>query len=159
MRAGIGFDAHKFSSKRRLILGGVEIPYSKGLYGHSDADVVTHAIIDALLGAVGEGDLGQHFPDTDVQYKDISSLKLLETTFKLLKKLGYRVRNVDAVIILQEPKISSYRDKMEGNIAKVLEIDKDRVNIKATTTEGLGFTGQGKGAVAQAVVLVEEVSF
>jgi 2-C-methyl-D-erythritol 2,4-cyclodiphosphate synthase len=158
-RVGIGFDAHRFGPERRLVLGGVEIPYHKGLLGHSDADVLTHAIIDALLGAVGEGDLGKHFPDTAAQYKDISSLKLLEITFQLLKKLSYKVVNVDAVIILQEPKTSPYRDRMKQNIAKILEIDKDRVNIKATTTEGLGFTGQGEGAAAQAVVLVEEKSF
>jgi 2-C-methyl-D-erythritol 2,4-cyclodiphosphate synthase len=157
MRIGIGFDAHRFVKGRPLILGGVEIPFHLGLEGHSDADVIIHAIIDAILGAISAGDIGKHFPDTDEEYKDISSLILLSRVANILSNSKFQVGNIDAVTLLEEPKISPYRDEMRGKIAKILRIEKDKVSIKASTTEGLGFTGRAEGIAAYAVVLVEKV--
>jgi len=156
MKIGIGVDFHKFAEKRKLVIGGVNIPYKKGLLGHSDADVLLHAICDALLGAIGEGDIGEHFPDAEPKYKDISSLRLLDEVFVKVEERGYHVRNVDTVIICEEPKLSSYKEQMRENIADVLKIGKDSVNIKATTAEGMGSIGKGEGVAAYAVVLLEE---
>lgn len=156
MRVGIGFDVHRFMEGRPFILGGVKVPFEKGLEGFSDADVLTHAIIDAMFGAIAAGDLGHYFPDTDVQFKDISSLKLLEDAVKILKNRGYRVSNIDAIVILEKPKLASYRQQIREMLAKVIGLDVSRISIKATTTEGLGFTGRGEGIATQAVVLVEE---
>lgn len=155
MRVGMGYDVHRLAEGRDLILGGVKIPYEKGLLGHSDADVLLHAIMDALLGAAGLGDIGQHFPDSDPAYKGISSLKLLEHVGKLLEEHLYFVGNIDATLIAQAPKILPYRNQMAENVAQALGISKDRVNIKATTEEGLGFTGQGEGMSAQAIAALE----
>lgn len=150
----MGYDVHKLAEGRKLILGGVEIPYEKGLLGHSDADVVVHAIMDALLGAAALGDIGKHFPDTDDKYKGISSIKLLQYVGKLLKENGYTIGNIDATIICQKPKISPYREAMVENVARALEIDNSQVCIKATTEEGLGFTGEGLGISSQAIALL-----
>ncbi len=155
MRVGIGYDVHKLVEGRELILGGVNIAYEKGLLGHSDADVLVHAVMDALLGAAAFGDIGKHFPDSDSKYKGISSLKLLEYTASLLEEKCYAIENIDATIIAQKPKMSNYIDKMRENIASVLNIDKEQVNIKATTEEGLGFTGTGEGISAQAICLLK----
>ncbi len=155
MRIGMGYDVHRLVEGRQLIIGGVDIPYEKGLLGHSDADVLIHAIMDALLGAAALGDIGKHFPDTDERYRGISSMSLLEHVYKLLKDRNYRVVNIDATIIAQRPKMLPHIPGMRERIASVLELDEDRVNIKATTTEGLGFTGRGEGIAAQAVVLIE----
>lgn len=157
MRIGTGFDVHRFTGGRPLMLGGVEIPHDFGLEGFSDADVLTHAIIDAMLGAVAAGDLGHYFPDTDMQFKGISSLKLLEDSVTILRNRGYRVSNIDAIAILEKPKLAPYRQKMRETLAEVIGIDISRISIKATTTEGLGYTGRGEGVAAQAVVLVEEL--
>lgn len=154
MRIGMGYDVHKLTEGRKLILGGVEIPFEKGLLGHSDADVVVHAIMDALLGAAALGDIGKHFPDTDPQYEGISSIELLSHVGKLLCENGYKIGNIDATIICQQPKISPYREEMVSNVAKALEISSDQVGIKATTEEGLGFTGEGLGISSQAIVLL-----
>ncbi len=154
MRIGTGYDVHKLTEDRKLILGGVEIPYEKGLLGHSDADVLIHAIMDALLGAAALGDIGVHFPDTDPAYKDISSILLLERVRDLLADKGYRVGNIDATIIAQRPKMTPYIENMRENIARALRVDVDRVNVKATTEEGLGFTGTGEGISAQAAALL-----
>ena len=156
MRIGTGYDVHKLVEGRALILGGVAIPFEKGLLGHSDADVLTHAIIDALLGAAGLGDIGKYFPDTDPKYKNISSLKLLEHVCQLLKEKNYEIENIDATIIAQSPKLSFYIDKMKNNISSVCGIGLEQINIKATTEEGLGFTGEGLGIAAQAIALLEE---
>jgi len=156
MRIGIGFDVHKLVSDRKLVLGGVVIPFEKGLLGHSDADVLVHAVNDALLGACALGDIGKHFPDTDPEYKDISSLILLKKVNKLLSEKGYRVINIDSVICAQRPKLAPYIDQMRQNIAETLGVDIDQVSIKATTTEGLGFEGRGEGISAQAVCLIEK---
>lgn len=155
MRIGMGYDVHKLVAGRRLILGGVEIPNEKGLLGHSDADVVLHAVMDALLGAAALGDIGSHFPDTDPKYKGISSIKLLNFVGALLEKNNYKIENIDATIICQKPKLAPYREEMIINIAKALNIDKNRVCIKATTEEGMGFTGEGRGISSQAVALLE----
>ena len=155
MRIGSGYDVHKLVEGRKLILGGVQIDFDKGLLGHSDADVLTHAIMDALLGAAGMGDIGKHFPDNDDNYKDISSMKLLYQVLCLLKKQNYSIINIDATIIAQKPKLSAYMDAMKKNIANVLEINESQVNIKATTEEGLGFTGAGLGIAVNAVCLIE----
>ncbi|MFC7372682.1 2-C-methyl-D-erythritol 2,4-cyclodiphosphate synthase [Fictibacillus iocasae] len=155
MRIGQGFDVHAFAENRPLIIGGIEIPYEKGLLGHSDADVLLHAINDALLGAAGEGDIGKHFPDTDMAYKDADSKRLLHDSFQLVKKKGYRLGNVDCTIIAQKPKMAPHIEDMRGVIASLLEADKEQVNVKATTTEQLGFTGRGEGIAAQAVILLE----
>ena len=155
MRAGIGYDAHRLVEGRPLILGGVTIPHEKGLLGHSDADVLLHAICDALLGAAGLGDIGKHFPDTDPAYKGISSLKLLEAVGEKISRAGFSCANVDAVIVAQKPKLSPYMDDMKSNIAAALRIASDLVSIKATTTEGMGFEGRGEGISAQAVATLQ----
>lgn len=151
MRVGMGYDVHKLVEGRKLILGGVMIPHTLGLLGHSDADVLVHAIMDALLGAAALGDIGKHFPDTDPQYKGISSMKLLEHVGSLLEQEGYVIENIDATIIAQRPKLRPYIEKMEQNIAAVLHISKSQINVKATTEEGLGFTGTEQGIASQAV--------
>lgn len=153
-RIGMGYDVHKLALDRKLILGGVEIPFELGLLGHSDADVLLHAICDSLLGAASLGDIGKHFPDTDEKYKNISSLILLEEVYRSISKLGYKIGNVDATIICQKPKLRPFIAEMEDNVARVLKISKDKVNIKATTEEGLGFTGNMEGISAQAVSLI-----
>ncbi len=155
MRVGMGYDVHRLTEDRKLILGGVEIPYEKGLLGHSDADVLVHAIMDAILGAAAEGDIGRHFPDNDVRYEGISSLILLKEVKNIIEKDGFSIGNIDATIIAQRPKMAPYIGIMRRNIADVLEIDVGRVNIKATTEEGLGFTGTGEGISSQAVCLLE----
>ena len=151
MRVGMGYDVHRLVEDRDLIIGGVKIPHTLGLLGHSDADVLLHAIMDALLGAAALGDIGKHFPDTDPQYKGISSIRLLEHVAKLLEEKGYIVENIDATIIAQKPKMRPYIAQMEENIAKALKIATDQVNVKATTEEGLGFTGTEEGSSAQAI--------
>lgn len=156
MRVGMGYDVHKLTEGRDLILGGVTIPWEKGLLGHSDADVLIHAVMDALLGAAALGDIGKHFPDTDTAYKGISSLKLLEHVMCLLKRNGFSVGNVDAVIIAQKPKMAPHIPQMRKNLAEAMGIPEGRVNVKATTEEGLGFTGRGEGIASQAVCLLEE---
>ncbi len=155
-RIGNGYDVHRLVEGRKLILGGVEIPHTKGLDGHSDADALCHALCDALLGAVGAGDIGHHFPDTDAQWKDISSLILLEKVGKICAERGYKVVNTDATLIAEQPKLAPYIDKMKQNIAKALAIGPAQVNVKATTTETLGFTGREEGLAAQAVILLEK---
>lgn len=157
MRIGSGYDVHKLVEKRKLILGGVEIPYEKGLLGHSDADVLVHAIMDALLGAAALGDIGKHFPDSDDNFKNISSLVLLKKVCLLLKNSGYTTINIDSTIIAQRPKLAAYIDLMRSNIAEAMEVSVDSVNVKATTEEGLGFTGSGEGISAQAVCLIEKL--
>ncbi|HMW32459.1 MAG TPA: 2-C-methyl-D-erythritol 2,4-cyclodiphosphate synthase [bacterium] len=154
MRIGQGYDVHRLAEGRKMILGGVEIPADKGPLGHSDADVLLHAICDALLGAIGLGDIGKHFPDTDQAYKNISSLILLEKVNALITERNYRVGNVDATLVLQKPKIALHVPAMKKNIAAVLHVEEERVSIKATTSEGLGFVGAGDGVVAYAVALV-----
>lgn len=154
-RIGLGFDAHAFAEGVRLVLGGVEVPHDRGLAGHSDADALVHALMDAMLGACGERDIGVHFPDTDPAYKGISSLVLLEEVAGIVKERGYRVVNADCVIVAQEPRLSPYLEDMRDNIAETLRIDSHRVAVKATTTEGMGFTGRGEGIAAMAVVLLE----
>ncbi|HJC82976.1 MAG TPA: 2-C-methyl-D-erythritol 2,4-cyclodiphosphate synthase [Candidatus Anaerostipes avicola] len=156
MRIGTGYDVHRLEEGRKLILGGVQIPFEKGLLGHSDADVLLHAVSDALLGAAALGDIGKHFPDTDPAFEGADSLKLLEETVRLVKEEGYKVGNVDATVIAQKPKLASYIPRMRENIRKVLEVEENQVNIKATTEEHLGFTGEGLGISAQAVCLLEE---
>lgn len=154
IRTGHGYDVHRLVEGRKLIIGGVEIPHEKGLLGHSDADVLVHAIMDSLLGAASLGDIGRHFPDTDEQYRGVSSIHLLTKVASMLNSLGYKISNVDATLILQRPKISSYIPKMVSNIAFALGISKDRVNVKATTEEKLGFTGREEGAAAHSVALI-----
>lgn len=154
MRVGLGYDVHKFAENRDLILGGVKIPYEKGLLGHSDADVLIHSIMDALLGAAGLGDIGRHFPDTDNKYKDISSMKLLEAVVLLIAKSGYTIGNIDAVIICEKPKLMNFILQMEENIAKCLNLEISDINIKATTTEKLGFVGRKEGIASEAIVLL-----
>ena len=154
MRIGIGYDVHTLCEGRKLILGGVEIEHTLGLYGHSDADVLVHAIMDALLGAAAMGDIGRHFPDNDNTYKDINSMFLLKKVVELIASKGYVVNNVDAVIIAQKPKLAPFINQMEENIALVLDIDTDCINIKATTTEKLGFEGRQEGISAQAVCTI-----
>lgn len=154
MRIGTGYDVHRLGPGRRLVIGGVDIPYELGLIGHSDADVLLHAVMDALLGAAALGDIGKHFPDTDDRYKGISSLKLLEHVGELLSENGYIIENIDATIIAQDPKMRPYIDEMISNIAKTLGIEDSQVNVKATTEEGLGFTGRGEGISSQAVCLL-----
>jgi 2-C-methyl-D-erythritol 2,4-cyclodiphosphate synthase len=156
MKIGIGFDVHAFEEGRKLILGGVEIPHNMGLAGHSDADVLIHAIMDAILGACGLGDIGIHFPDNDMKYKDISSLKLLGEVRKKMEAENFSIENIDTILILQEPKVFSYFDGMRKNIAGILGIDAKRVNLKATTTEQLGFCGREEGIAAQAIVLLHK---
>ena len=156
MRIGHGYDVHRFSENRRLILGGVEVEYEMGLLGHSDADVLLHAVCDALLGAAGLGDIGKHFPDTDSEYKDIDSRILLRHTVSLLKDRGYSICNIDATIIAQKPKLAPYIAKMVENISEDCGLQPDRVNVKATTEEGLGFTGALMGISAHAVCIIEK---
>ncbi len=151
MRVGMGYDVHKLVEGRDLILGGVKIPHTLGLLGHSDADVLLHAIMDALLGAATLGDIGKHFPDTDPQYKGISSIRLLEHVARLIEEKGYVVENIDATIIAQKPKMRPYIEEMEKNIAEALHIDVSQINVKATTEEGLGFTGMEQGISSQAI--------
>ena len=155
MRIGHGYDVHQLVEGRKLILGGVDIPWEKGLLGHSDADVLLHAISDAILGAIGEGDIGKHFPDTDPRYKGADSLKLLEHVMNLAKEKGYRLGNVDATIVAQRPKLAPSIPQMRENIARTLGAAADQVNVKATTTEQLGFAGRGEGIAAYAVALLE----
>ena len=155
LRIGHGYDVHRLVEGRPLIVGGVEIPHSLGLLGHSDADVLLHAIADSILGALGEGDIGRHFPDTDEKYKGISSLYLLSEVMKIAKKRGAVIVNVDATLIMQRPKVAPYISKMKENIALALECEPERVNVKATTEERLGFTGREEGVSAHSVVLLE----
>lgn len=157
MRIGTGYDLHRLVEGRALILGGVKIPYEKGLMGHSDADVLVHAIIDALLGAMGEKDIGTHFPDTDINFKDINSIILLEKTIEILKANGYKIVNIDSNIICQKPKLMPYIDQMKQKLAPVLGIDTKYLSIKAKTNEGQDSTGEGNSIVAQCVCLTEEV--
>lgn len=154
MRIGMGYDVHRLTEDRRLILGGVEIPYERGLLGHSDADVLLHAVMDALLGAAALGDIGKHFPDTDPAYKGISSLELLKRVGGLLTEKGFLIENIDSTIIAQAPRMRPYIDAMRENIAEALEMGVEYVSVKATTEEGLGFTGTGEGISAQAVCLL-----
>jgi 2-C-methyl-D-erythritol 2,4-cyclodiphosphate synthase len=157
MRVGMGYDVHKLVEDRPLILGGVNIPYEKGLLGHSDADCLTHAIMDSLLGAAALGDIGKHFPDTDPKYEGADSLKLLSFVKEMLDERAYIIGNIDATIIAQKPKMAGYIQEMREKIADTLEIEIDRINIKATTEEGLGFTGEGLGISCQSIALLETV--
>ena len=154
MRIGHGYDVHRLVEGRRLILGGVEVPFDKGLLGHSDADVLTHAVMDALLGAAALGDIGRHFPDTDPAYAGADSLKLLDHVVELLEEKGYQVGNVDATILAQKPKLAPYIEKMRDNLAARMKVEPDQVNVKATTEEKLGFTGAEEGIAAHAVALL-----
>lgn len=154
MRIGMGYDVHRLTPDRKLIMGGVEIPYEKGLLGHSDADVLLHAVMDALLGAAALGDIGKHFPDTDPAYKGISSMTLLKHVGELLEENRFLVENIDATIIAQAPKMRPYIDQMRTNIAEALQIEIGQVNVKATTEEGLGFTGSGEGISSQAICML-----
>ena len=156
MRIGSGYDVHKLVENRELILGGVNIPYEKGLLGHSDADVLLHAISDALLGAAALGDIGKHFPDTDPQFKGADSRKLLAHVWDLIFEKGYDIMNIDATVIAQRPKLAPHIEQMRKNIAETLKIDMDQINVKATTEEGLGFTGAGEGIAASAVCLLKK---
>lgn len=156
MRIGMGYDVHRLVEGRKLIMGGVEIPYEKGLLGHSDADVLLHSIMDALLGAAALGDIGGHFPDNDPAYQGADSLKLLRRVGEIIAQAGFRVANVDATIIAQRPKMAPYRETMRQNIADALGVEVSRISVKATTEEGLGFTGRSEGIAAQAVALLEE---
>ena len=156
MRIGHGYDVHRLVEGRKLILGGVEIPFEKGLLGHSDADVLLHALMDAMLGAAALGDIGQHFPDKDPRYAGADSLLLLKEVYRFLDEAGYRVVNADCTILAQRPKLMSYLPQMRRNIAEAISLEMDAVSIKATTEEGLGFTGDGSGIAAHAVVLIEK---
>lgn len=154
MRVGLGYDIHRLEAGRKLVLGGVTIPFEKGLMGHSDADVLVHAVCDALLGAANLGDIGMHFPDTDPRFKDISSINLLEKTHRMVKDNGFNIMNIDSIIFAEMPKMSPFRDEMSKNIAMAIEIDPEYVNVKATTTEGLGIIGKGEGIGAMCVALI-----
>ena len=156
LRIGHGYDVHKLTEGRELIIGGVKIPHTLGLLGHSDADVLLHAIMDAVFGALGLGDIGKHFPDTDEEYRGISSIKLLEKTYAILNESGYTISNVDATVIAQKPKLLPHICDMRKNIARVLRVSESDVNVKATTEERLGFTGREEGIAAHAVVLIEK---
>lgn len=156
MRIGLGYDVHKLVPNRDLIIGGVKIPHTLGLLGHSDADVLIHAIMDSLLGAAALGDIGKHFPDTDAKFKDISSIKLLNEVRKLLSKNNYKIENIDATIIAQRPKMSPYITSMRENISEALRISIDQINVKATTEEGLGFTGIEEGISSQSICLISK---
>jgi 2-C-methyl-D-erythritol 2,4-cyclodiphosphate synthase len=155
-RTGIGFDAHRFSGEKKLILGGVEIPFELGLEGHSDADVLTHAICDALLGAVGERDIGSHFPDKDPRYKGISSLVLLKETLAILSSKGFKVENIDSTVVCETPKLQPYISRIKKSLISIIDVREEFLGIKATTTDGMGFTGRGEGIAAYAVVLVKK---
>jgi len=157
-RIGQGFDVHQLVEGRPLIIGGITIPYEKGLLGHSDADVLLHTVADACIGAIGEGDIGKHFPDTDPDFKDADSAKLLQHIWQLVKEKGYELVNTDCTIIAQKPKLSPYIEQMRERLAGLLEAEAEQVNVKATTTEKLGFTGRGEGIAAQAVVLLKKVN-
>ena len=159
MRVGLGYDVHKLVENRKLIIGGVDIPFEKGLLGHSDADVLLHAIMDALLGAAALGDIGKHFPDTDMKYKGINSLELLSHVGQLLEDEMYIIENIDATIIAQRPKMAPHIETMRKNVADTLGIEVGQVNIKATTEEGLGFTGSGEGISAQAICAIEKATY
>lgn len=154
MRIGQGFDVHEFADNRPLIIGGIEIPYERGLIGHSDADVLLHTITDAALGAIGEGDIGRHFPDTDPDFKDADSAKLLEHIWKLVDAKGYKLGNIDCTIIAQKPKMSPYIETIRTSVAELLQADVSQVNVKATTTERLGFTGREEGIASMATILL-----
>lgn len=156
-RIGQGFDVHQLTEGRPLIIGGITIPYEKGLLGHSDADVLLHTVADACLGAIGEGDIGKHFPDTDPHFKDADSAKLMEHVWKLVKEKGYELVNADCTIIAQKPKMAPYIEQMRVRIAELVEATPDQINVKATTTEKLGFTGRGEGIASQAVVLLKKI--
>jgi 2-C-methyl-D-erythritol 2,4-cyclodiphosphate synthase len=156
-RIGQGFDVHQLTEGRPLIIGGITIPYEKGLLGHSDADVLLHTISDACLGAIGEGDIGKHFPDTDPNFKDADSAKLMEHVWQLVKDKGYELVNADCTIIAQKPKMAPYIEEMRARIAQLLEAEVDQINVKATTTEKLGFTGRGEGIASQVVVLLKKL--
>ncbi len=156
-RIGFGYDVHQFVDDRKLFLGGIEIPHDKGLKGHSDADALLHAIIDALLGALALGDIGTHFPDTDPKYKDIDSKKLLAESHELIKKKGYEVGNIDSTVVLEMPKLKPHIPDMQMSIAKILEIELDQVSVKATTSEKMGFVGEKKGIKVYASVLIQKV--
>ncbi len=157
MRIGHGYDVHKLCENRKLILGGVEIPYEKGLLGHSDADVLVHAIMDSLLGAAALGDIGKHFPDTDQEYKGAKSIVLLRRVVKILGENGYLISNIDSTVVAQAPKLASFIDQMRDNIANACGLDKECVSVKATTEERLGFTGEGKGISATSVCLIDKI--
>lgn len=154
MRIGIGYDVHKLVDNKNLIIGGVEIPFHKGLLGHSDADVLVHAIMDSILGALGEKDIGKHFPDTDNTYKDISSMVLLERVYGIMLESKYKIGNIDSIIVAQRPKMAPYIDEMKSKISKTLNTSPENINIKATTTEGLGFVGREEGIAAYSVCLL-----
>ena len=154
MRIGMGYDVHRLVSGRKLVLGGVTIPFEKGLLGHSDADVLLHAVCDALLGAAGLGDIGLHFPDTETEFKDISSTKLLAKTCEMIREKGYVIENIDSTVFAEAPMLSSYRDAMKKQIARIMGIEPECVNIKATTTEGLGIIGEGEGVGAMCAALI-----
>jgi 2-C-methyl-D-erythritol 2,4-cyclodiphosphate synthase len=156
-RIGQGFDVHQLTEGRPLIIGGITIPYEKGLLGHSDADVLLHTVSDACLGAIGEGDIGRHFPDTDPNFKDADSAKLMEHVWQLVKDKGYELVNADCTIIAQKPKMAPYIEQMRGRIAELLEAAPEQINVKATTTEKLGFTGRGEGIASQVVVLLKKI--
>jgi 2-C-methyl-D-erythritol 2,4-cyclodiphosphate synthase len=156
-RIGQGFDVHQLTENRPLIIGGITIPYELGLLGHSDADVLLHTVADACLGAIGEGDIGRHFPDTDPEFKDADSAKLMEQVWEIVKEKGYRLVNIDCTIIAQKPKMAPYIPQMRERIADLLEATVDQVNVKATTTEKLGFTGRGEGIASQVAVLLQKV--
>lgn len=158
LRVGVGYDVHKLTEGRRLILGGVDIPFEKGLLGHSDADVLLHAISDALLGAAALGDIGRHFPDNDPSYKGIDSMILLKRVAALLCERGYAISNIDATVVCQRPRLAPYIDKMRQNISSALKLDTDDINIKATTTEAMGFEGRGEGISSHAVCLISPLS-
>ena len=155
MRIGMGYDIHRLVEGRKLVLGGVTIPFEKGLLGHSDADVLVHAVCDALLGAAGLGDIGLHFPDTNSEYKDVASIKILAKTYELISGKGFSIMNLDSTIFADAPKLSPYRDAMQKNISRTIEIEQDRVNVKATTFEGLGMIGKGEGIGAMCVALID----
>ena len=157
VRIGHGYDVHRLVEGRRLILGGVDVPWERGLLGHSDADVLTHAVMDALLGAAGLGDIGRHFPDTDPAYAGADSLKLLAYVVALLRERGFTVGNVDATVLAQRPKLAPHIPQMRDNLARTMEVGPEQVNVKATTEEGLGFTGSGEGMAAPAVALIAQV--
>ncbi len=153
---GIGYDSHRLARGRRLVIGGVEIPYERGLDGHSDSDVLTHAIIDALLGAAGKGDIGQHFPDTDERWRDADSIALLEGVLEMIAADGLQLLNVDCTVIMEAPKLSPHREAIRGRLAEVLGLEAQRVNVKASTGEGMGFIGRGEGVAALAVASLQE---
>jgi len=157
MKVGIGYDIHRLAKSRKLILGGVEIPFEKGLSGHSDADVLTHSICDAILGALGKGDIGRHFPDTDSQYKGISSLILLGKVCEIMTEANFQVNNLDSVIIAEKPHLAPYIEGMEKNLSRVLKINRELINIKATTNEELGWIGKGEGIAAYSIVSLKEL--